>query len=373
MLSWNLKDCSASLADEDKALSIDPNYAAAYTWRAVAEDCLGKPAEALADYQKALALDPSQWLVYYNLGVYYAKQADDLKSLQEFTLSTLVDPTRFEGWDAASQALQKLGRFDECIVNAGRAIALKTDFWQAHFDRGVCYEGKRYSRSAVTDLKLYVANQPEDLLGWFHYGNVLNENGDTPAALTAYNTALARSPAFAEAYVKRGLIYNTLKQYDRALSDFNAALKGGDLAEAFTGRGYAFYGLKQYAKALPDFQKSVALVPSECGYAGLVLTYTELGQFQDSLDAALNSTFSDPTCGGQPLLEAQARNYYALKDYDRALTYDKQPLACAPLKIGEIGEPNFGILQLYASVRAALPRGMIPSISNIKETCHDQR
>ena len=42
----------------------------------------------------------------------------------------------------------------------------------------------------------------------------------------------------------------------------------------------------------------------------------------------------EPGCGGQRLLEYQARSYYALGDYEKAISYIDQAVAMEPYKMG---------------------------------------
>ena len=54
-----LKQYSEAIADYDKAIELDPNFAAAYTNRGTAKAQLKQYSEAIADYDKAIELDPN--------------------------------------------------------------------------------------------------------------------------------------------------------------------------------------------------------------------------------------------------------------------------------------------------------------------------
>jgi tetratricopeptide (TPR) repeat protein len=63
-------------------------------------------------------------------------------------------------------------------------------------------------------------------------------------------------------------------------------------------------------------------------------SYFELKQYQNALDAAKSSNAIDPGCGGQRLLEVQARSYYALGNYGKAIEYMDQALAEGSYALG---------------------------------------
>ena len=69
-------------------------------------------------------------------------------------------------------------------------------------------------------------------------------------------------------------------------------------------------------------------------YCFLALTYFEIESYQDSLDAAAIVNQLEPECGGQRLLEYQARSYYALGDYEQAALYIDRAVSMGPYKMG---------------------------------------
>ena len=63
-----------ALADFNKAISLDPNYAQAYANRGLIYRKTGKLDLALADYNKALQLDPNYAVAYLGRGIVYRQQ-----------------------------------------------------------------------------------------------------------------------------------------------------------------------------------------------------------------------------------------------------------------------------------------------------------
>ena len=73
---------------------------------------------------------------------------------------------------------------------------------------------------------------------------------------------LAGGQNTAVAYSNRGLAYHELKQYQKAVKDYEAAIKRDPgYAEAYNNRGNAYYELSQYELALNDFNQSLTLKP----------------------------------------------------------------------------------------------------------------
>jgi tetratricopeptide (TPR) repeat protein len=69
-------------------------------------------------------------------------------------------------------------------------------------------------------------------------------------------------PKFAEAFNNRGLCYNKLKNYDRAVADFNQSIAlNPKTASTFNNRGIVYYELKEYASAIADLNQAITLDP----------------------------------------------------------------------------------------------------------------
>ncbi len=318
----SLGDCQSGLADEEKALSINPNYAAAFGARGALYGCLGDHEQELQDYHKALSIDASLAFVHKNLGVYYFDKGDYEKSLEEYNLSVAIDPYRADAWSGKSEALGRLGRLVECIQSATKAIDLNPKEWLAYSDRGVCELNINNFTAAEADYIVYLAHYPYDVSGWINLGYSQMQLAKPEEAVNSFDRALEINPSTYPAYVNRGNALISLGEYEKALDDFNQALEFGDIPKAYIGRGTAYYWLEQYDEAIADLELATQKMPdSPSSHCMLALTYLEVRRYQDSLDAAATANQIQPGYGGQRLLEAQARSYYALGNYKEALSY----------------------------------------------------
>lgn len=81
-------------------------------------------------------------------------------------------------------------------------------------------------------------------------------------------------------YVNRGSAYQNLKQYDKAISDYNKAIELNPAdADAYYGRGLVYYYLKQYNRAIDDYSKAIELNPNFAyAYNNRGITYLWLGK-----------------------------------------------------------------------------------------------
>ena len=100
-------------------------------------------------------------------------------------------------------------------------------------------------------------------------------------------------PGHALAYANRGLSYANLGQHQRAIEDYDEAIRlDPGLAPAYGNRGVAYYDLgshpvdpSQFQRAIEDYDEAIRLKPEKASlaYANRGLAYANLGQLQRAI------------------------------------------------------------------------------------------
>lgn len=71
------------------------------------------------------------------------------------------------------------------------------------------------------------------------------------------------SPSGAEFYLRRGEDFSGVRDYDRAIADYNTAIQlKPDYAEAYNDRGFAYYLKGDAERAIADYTRAIALRPN---------------------------------------------------------------------------------------------------------------
>ena len=81
-----------SIADYDKAIALNPEYANAYYNRGNAYNSKGEYDRAIADYDKAIALNPDDAIAYSNRGLAHEKLGDNQKAEADYQRALLLLP-----------------------------------------------------------------------------------------------------------------------------------------------------------------------------------------------------------------------------------------------------------------------------------------
>jgi tetratricopeptide (TPR) repeat protein len=130
-------------------------------------------------------------------------------------------------------------------------------------------------------LTKVIALNPDDANAYFKRGVTYLKLRQYDKALVNFNKAIALNPYDPLAYFNRGNIYGIFQQYDKALSDVNKAIAlQPDFALAYCSRGNTYYSLKQYDKAMYDFQEAYLLAQQQGDTAVAQLAKRGMERFQ---------------------------------------------------------------------------------------------
>ena len=83
---------------------------------------------------------------------------------------------------------------------------------------------------------------------------------ESPKAIKDYDEAIRLNPQSAEAYYKRGFLYQSHDYVERAIEDFDKTIRiDPQFAKAYSNRGYAYLNNGHYGQAIADCTKAIKL------------------------------------------------------------------------------------------------------------------
>ena len=185
---------------------------------------------------------------------------------------------------------------------------------------------------AEIELEVAAQDRPDDPEIYFLRGRILQNNGQLDEAVSLYSKAINRNNSFAPAfryragvfkdmgeleasaedysrlvelapeplfYNRRGLVYEEMQAWDRALADYNKTIElSPKWPIAYNNRGYIYLKQKKYKQARADFETALRLddgMPTPyVNLAGLAwLEKKDRRQAYRYLDKALKRNFRD--------------------------------------------------------------------------------
>ena len=266
-------DPGEAVADYDKAIALQPDYAAAYINRGIANHELGRPDEALADYDEAIALRPDYAAAYRNRGVAKLRLERQEQAEADFDKAIALQPDDAAAYFSRGFAKRGLGRREEAVADYDKAIALQPDDAAAYNNRGFANHELGRHDEALADYDKAIALQPDDAAAYFNRGVTKRGLGCREEAVADFDKAIALQPDLVNAHVGRGVAKLGLGRREEAVADYDKAIAlQPDYAEAYFNRGVAIHELGRPDEALADFAKAIELDP---GFESLVSAFQE--------------------------------------------------------------------------------------------------
>ncbi|OGS46123.1 MAG: hypothetical protein A2539_03275 [Elusimicrobia bacterium RIFOXYD2_FULL_34_15] len=117
--------------------------------------------------------------------------------------------------------------------------------------------------SSFTLMSDVIENYPETVtVSYNNRGNSYRDNKEYEKAIEDYNHAVKINPLYAEAYNNRGMAYFNRGEYDNAIDDYTKSIEiDSGYAKAYSNRGIAYWNKKEYDIAVEDFNQAINMNP----------------------------------------------------------------------------------------------------------------
>jgi tetratricopeptide (TPR) repeat protein len=166
----------------------------------------------------------------------FARAGDELlnqkldAAIADFTAVIRVDPNRGEAYDGRGQAYYGTGKYDEAYADFTKALQL----------------------------------DPGDAIAYWKLGDVYAQRQDHQRAIEAFTRSIGLDDE-PRVYYLRGRQYVALKQWDRALADYDRAIQLNDFIapEFFVGRAEAYTHQGRYDQAIADLKHALQMDPND--------------------------------------------------------------------------------------------------------------
>ena len=134
-----------------------------------------------------------------------------------------------------------------------------------------------YYTRCLKSVDLSIGNQA---IFYNNRGEVYYRKGEYDRAIADYDQALRLDPDYAGVYNNRGLAYLNTGEYDRAIANYDQALRlDPEFAFAYNGRGSVYIRKGKYDRAIADFDQALRLDPDYAlAYNGRGNAYTGKGE-----------------------------------------------------------------------------------------------
>ncbi len=279
-----------AIAHYRQALEIDPNLAetASNLGSALADS--GQTTEAIAQYERALALNPNCAEALVNLGLLREEQGDIVEAIRLYEQAIQVNPNCAAAYLNLGIALEERGEaaganYDRAIANYERAIAIEPNCFDALHNLAYCSIRQSRVADAIAYYDRALALQPDLPQTGLAIGSWLSNQDQLDEAIAVCQQAVQEFPASAIAHFNLALVLQKQGKIADAIACYQSALSlKPDFPEALNNLGKAFEAAGKMAEAIDCYRRAIELKP---GYLhslnDLGGIFQQGGQFADAV------------------------------------------------------------------------------------------
>ncbi|MCX5790384.1 MAG: tetratricopeptide repeat protein [Elusimicrobia bacterium] len=251
-------DLEPALASLSKAITENPTFLPAYSWRAQVRYALGGGRFATDDVKRALDVDVRDIEGYLARGGARLAAGEERRAISDFEEVLRADPENADAYTGRGRAYRAEGDTVQAVRDWTEALRLDPSMVLPRYNRGQAYFEAGKLNYAVDDLARALRTNPKFPLPYALLAVIFAQRGDLSRAIQAYNKAIFLNPNYVYAYLGRATAQLKKGDKDAAMRDFEEAIRVAPESYApLYERGEAKYRLGDKDGALADFRAAL--------------------------------------------------------------------------------------------------------------------
>ena len=217
-----------------------------------------KASKGLSDLEKSTPSSPSHSQLRYIMDTYsngHSELAlDDLKKL----INNYPNDSTLHNVNGA--LLKASNKINSSITSFLKAINIKPDYYEAHFNLGVVYHEIHNYHEAIKCYEAALSIHPNYPIAHNNLGLIYLRNNQVDKAIQHFDFATTYNPNYFEAYNNLGAALIESKDINRAISSIKKAIEiNPNYAQAYDNLGISHQSLGQKKLAIKQYEKAISI------------------------------------------------------------------------------------------------------------------
>jgi|ETNmetMinimDraft_30_1059905.scaffolds.fasta_scaffold00004_2 tetratricopeptide (TPR) repeat protein len=297
-----------------------------HIWRANLFRKQEKYQEAIKAYLEALALDGDLVEPRRNLAWIYRKLERYSEAIRQYIRVVGLEPEDYQTHNRLGLLYGKINKEKEAIEHYEAALELEPNFAIAHANLGMLYHNSKNSRmreaiecyeSALKIEQTFI--MVRNLKAQAH----LSRN-EYDAAIMLYEGTVRIAPE-PEHYLQLGLAFNRTGRHERAISNYQKALRiDSDSVLALTHLGKSYSLVEKYDEAETELNNALNInanhAPAQYQLAIVLTAKDQLDQAMDILQQAIQN---DPTVARTAKSDTNLQKLHQRPEFDQLVEHNE--------------------------------------------------
>ncbi len=254
-----LENGAEVVRDANLALKINPKSDDAYALRGAGKIGSGDSQGAFADLDRAISLNPRSARSYFYRGFGQMQYADPNLALKSIDRAIAIDPNLGDAYSVRAVAKYLLGDPQGSSSDFQRALKINQNSFLAYIYRGFI-QVNAGNKAGFSDLAKGIAISPKNPLGYSLRGQAYSSVKDFDRAIEQFDIALKLKPNYDSVYAYRGIVQIQQQKFPQGLADIERALQINPNSEAgYQGRSVYYINQKDFRRALSDANRAISI------------------------------------------------------------------------------------------------------------------
>ena len=211
-------------------------------------------------FKKSIESKPTQFELDEVMNLYSSGQVQE--TLSKINLLINRYPNNALLFNINGACYSRIGPVESAISSFEKAISIKSDYAEAHYNLGVAFHSIPQLSKALNCYKKAISLKHSYPAAHNNFGLVSLTLGQLESAVKSFEWAIAYSPEYAEAHNNLGATFQELKDYEKAMSQFKKAISiNPRYAQAFHNLGILSEILDLKEDALIYYDRAIAFNP----------------------------------------------------------------------------------------------------------------
>jgi len=260
----NSDQCESAIVDFDRVIGTEPNRVA-HVNRGICHSIIGNTARSIADFDRAIEFDPDYALAYDERGYAYAQLEQYRRAIDDYTRAIELYPEPVAYLHGLRGiAYFRLEDYQSALLDFTIAIDLDPEETWAYTNRGAAYENLGEYELAIADYEYVLSINPDNPNTLFNLGLLYNNTEQYELAIDVFTRSLDECVRECwKNYYNRGIAYDFLEEYELAAEDFNRTIElypDNPNERVWLKLGDANYDAEQYPEALEAYETYVDMI-----------------------------------------------------------------------------------------------------------------